>query len=752
MSISSQQTTFKLDFADMPATRKLQKTHGPATESCPFPSSFWARLCFCLIPMLTVMLLCCGCGLIFKDKPAPRPRSNMSAEVESSAQPLPYKVKFVLVTDDGREVLVPEKDKSADKKQGEDEKDGKNEKEESSKNGKDAPTNDSHDDPSTLSAAEDLARQQKEEEAPAVAAPNPEVDGPNLVKGMQKLSQLVRLHETPPDGELGLEMRARQDVDAALKYMASEGYYDGAADFGMSIPQDGKASVTIYMRPGRRYVVGDISIIFTPYPEIPAQLAKKKNFLFAPDRLPRIRKGRPVTASEVLESVQKLPVRLHNNGFPDARIVGEYYYLDRSRKTLNILVEIEPGAPATFGKVVFYGESSVSGEYLAKHVPWTLREPVLWDERKVDRYVAHLRRTGLFSNVTLVNEKDRGPADNNGSISQKNIGIALEDAKHRTVGGMLRYETDTGLGAEAHWEHRNLFGSGEKLSLTAPYTSTNRGLEMEFRKPAFITRTQLFRVKASAMDETSDAYERTGVNAEAGLVRFWNRHWITFSGLFTDTGWLKNNEHDRQAYTIYCSDLRLRRDTRDNRMNPVSGSKADLRIKPMSGQYSGDFSAVGTEFSLTGYWAPFKRRSGRPSDKLVFAGKAGFGAFNGAQLRNIPSTQRYFLGGMDTVRGYGYQQIGPMDSNGDPTGGRSYQLINLEARYKLTDSLGLVGFLDGGQLYTSEWPEFNLDMDWGAGIGVRYYTPIGPVRFDVAMPLKEEDPPVQFYISIGQSF
>ena len=402
MSISSQQTTFKLDFADMPATRKLQKTHGPATESCPFPSSFWARLCFCLVPMLTVMLLCCGCGLIFKDKPAPRPRSNMSAEVESSAQPLPYEVKFVLVTDDGREVLVPEKDKSADKKQGEDEKDGKNEKEESSKNGKDAPTNDSHDDPSTLSAAEDLARQQKEEEAPAVAAPNPEVDGPNLVKGMQKLSQLVRLHETPPDGELGLEMRARQDVDAALKYMASEGYYDGAADFGMSIPQDGKASVTIYMRPGRRYVVGDISIIFTPYPEIPAQLAKKKNFLFAPDRLPRIRKGRPVTASEVLESVQKLPVRLHNNGFPDARIVGEYYYLDRSRKTLNILVEIEPGAPATFGKVVFYGESSVSGEYLAKHVPWTLREPVLWDERKVDRYVAHLRRTGLFSNVTLV--------------------------------------------------------------------------------------------------------------------------------------------------------------------------------------------------------------------------------------------------------------------------------------------------------------------------------------------------------------
>lgn len=676
----------------------------------------------------------------------------MSGEVESSAQPLPYDVKFVLVTDDGREVDIAARTKKADKKEdGEEEGDtGKKDKKEGTSDDSSQNGNGS-DDTTTLSAAEDLARQQKAEEAPHMAPPDPKVDGPNLVRGMQDLSQLVRLHDTPPDGELGLEMRARQDVEAALKYMASQGYYDGAADFEMNTRGD-RASVILYMRPGQRYVVGDISVIFTPSPEIPAQLAKRKNFLFAPDRLPRIRKGRPVTATEVLDSVQRLPVRLHNNGFPDARLLGEYYYLDRSQKTLNILVEIEPGAPATFGSVVFHGTSSVSGEYLAKHVPWTLKEPVLWDERKVDRYVAHLRRTGLFSSVTLINEKERVQPGDGRAISQKNIGIALEDAKHRTVGGMLRYDTDTGLGAEAHWEHRNIFGNGEKLSLTAPYTYTNRGLEMEFRKPAFITRNQLFRVKASAMDETSDAYERTGVNADAGLVRFWNRNWITFSGLFADSGWLKNNEHDRQAYTIYGADLRLRRDTRNNRMNPASGSIAQLKVKPMSGQYSGNLSAVGTEFSLAGYWAPFKRRSGRPDDRLVFAGKAGIGAFDGAQLRNIPSTQRYFMGGMDTVRGYGYQQIGPTDSNGDPTGGRSYQLVNLEARYKITKSLGLVGFLDGGQLYTSSWPEFDLDMEWGAGLGVRYYTPIGPVRLDVAMPLEKRDPPVQFYISIGQSF
>ena len=93
-----------------------------------------------------------------------------------------------------------------------------------------------------------------------------------------------------------------------------------------------------------------------------------------------------------------------------------------------------------------------------------------------------------------------------------------------------------------------------------------------------------------------------------------------------------------------------------------------------------------------------------------------------------------------------------MDENGDPIGGRSYQMVNLESRFKINKSLGLVAFLDGGKLYTEEMPQFDTDMDWGAGLGVRYFTPIGPVRLDVAVPLKDVDPPVQFYISIGQSF
>ena len=147
-----------------------------------------------------------------------------------------------------------------------------------------------------------------------------------------------------------------------------------------------------------------------------------------------MRQGRPATAQQVLDGVQKIPGRLQRNGFPDARIREEYYYLDRNRRTLNILVEVDPGEAATIGRLLFLGESSVCSTYLSRLALWQTSS-TLWDSRKVDGYVSFLRRTGLFQNVTLVNQEQREGGSPT-TLSQKPVGILLEDAKHRTVGGM----------------------------------------------------------------------------------------------------------------------------------------------------------------------------------------------------------------------------------------------------------------------------------------------------------------------------
>ena len=105
------------------------------------------------------------------------------------------------------------------------------------------------------------------------------------------------------------------------------------------------------------------------------------------------------------------------------------------------------------------------------------------------------------------------------------------------------------------------------------------------------------------------------------------------------------------------------------------------------------------------------------------------------------------------MRGYKYQSLGPCDSDNDPLGGKALFDVSLEPRWKISDEWGLVAFLDGGMVY-DDFKDYGQDMRWGAGLGIRYYTVIGPVRFDVATPLnpRDDDETLQFYISIGQTF
>ena len=192
----------------------------------------------------------------------------------------------------------------------------------------------------------------------------------------------------------------------------------------------------------------------------------------------------------------------------------------------------------------------------------------------------------------------------------------------------------------------------------------------------------------------------------------------------------------------------LRRDTRNDIMNPVRGTFLQWEAAPTTGYYNGNFSGLSAKMTASGYYSPFE------GDRLVLAARTSLGSFMGADIANIPPSLRFYCGGGGSVRGYSYQAIGPKDQYGEPRGGTSFHEINLEARFRVTESVGIVPFLDGGMVYEEEFPQLFRDFQWGAGIGLRYYTPIGPVRFDVAVPLdkKHDDRDYQIYISIGQSF
>ncbi|MGE9984071.1 autotransporter assembly complex protein TamA [Desulfovibrio sp. SGI.169] len=583
---------------------------------------------------------------------------------------------------------------------------------------------------------------------------------------MKDVSQLVRLAKEPPDSLLGLERRARADTESALKLLHSQCYYDGRASFSLDDAVS-PARVTLLLEPGPRYTVGRADVRYDPAPDVPEPFKNRSRETgfwglerealpppSFPSALPGVTVGRPVTADAMLAAVEALPERLRREGYPLARVVDARYSLNREARTLNADILVRPGPPALMGAIRVRGAKEVSAEYLQRLTPWAPGEEP-WDSELLEEYANTLRGLGLFRSV------EAAPAASGLEKSGEKSGvdalpadIAVAEAPFRSISGGVRYDTDTGLGLEGAWEHRNLFHNGEKLTVTAPLATEIQGIRAVFEKPAFLAREQRLLASASALREDTSAYRKMAVNASAGLERRLSRRWWGGLSLFVESGSLKDNENSEHAYGVLSPRANLRRDSRNNVLNPSSGSEVEIRLTPFTGFYQEPFSVMAGSVAASVYYAPMRDKAGRPDDRLVLAGRVEGGAMSGSALRSIPSSMRYYAGGAGSVRGYAYQALGPRDHEDEPLGGRSYQVVNLEARFKITENIGLAPFLDGGMVYTDEFPRIIGDMDWGAGLGLRYYTPIGPVRLDVAAPLRriDGDPPVQVYISIGQSF
>lgn len=591
--------------------------------------------------------------------------------------------------------------------------------------------------------------------------------GPDALAGkMKDLSQLEQLKNEPPDSMLGLERRARQDQETAIKLLQSECYYDG--DAKIEYNESAKpVVVTLALIPGPQFSVGKADVIYEPKPQIPQAFLRRtrvtgfwgleKETLPEPKfpaEIPGVEIGKPIRASAMLAAVEKIPMELQSRGYPLAKIKDSLYTLDKPQKKLNAEITIDPGPPAYMGKVNIKDSGNVNESYLQKLVPWTPGEEP-WDDALMQDYANSLRATGLFRQVEA--RPDIANLERSGkNVVSLPVRVELTPGPERTVSASARYDTDTGFGVEGTWEHRNLFHNGEKLKIDAPISQEETGVKAHFEKPAFLDRQQRLQIDLAALYENTDAYQLEKLKGEIGVNRRLARQWTGNVAFMIEGGYLKDNEHDRTFYEVISPSGSIRYDGRDNIMNPARGILLDLKVNPFVGHYEEDFGAFAGTLTAAAWYAPLgKKPDGTPDDSVVLAGRVEAGAMPGAtSLASIPSSLRYFTGGAGTVRGYPYQSIGPEDSEGDPLGGRSYQVVNLEARFMVAENIGIVPFADGGMVYEEEYPQIFGDMKWGAGLGLRYYTPIGPVRFDVAAPLqpREGDAPAQIYISIGQSF
>ncbi|WP_375420963.1 autotransporter assembly complex family protein [uncultured Sphingomonas sp.] len=557
---------------------------------------------------------------------------------------------------------------------------------------------------------------------------------PLLRQRFDDLSTL-NANDGSPANAAQLDRRAREDAELLTTLLRGEGYYD--ARVTTRVEPGAKPLVVVEAQPGTLYRFADVTV---------------NGLAAAGDRAAEFREAfgvaanDPVNADAIVAGEAALTTRIGREGFPFAKIGESAIVVDRAARTATLDLTVAPGGLRRFGRVVALpGNGVFEAGHVQEIARFTPGDP--YDAASLDDLRRALIQTGLVSSVEVRAVPGASP-------DIVDVGVKLEPAPPRTVAGELGYGTGEGARAELSWTHRNLFPPEGALTLRSVLGTQEQLGSVVYRRSNYHGRDRVLTLQGAAARTRRNAYDATTFLLAAGLERqtniFFQKAWTWSLG----GELVASDERDvilatgaprRRTFFIGALPTSLNYDGSDDLLNPTRGFRLGGRVSP-------ELSLQGTVFGYTR--VQLDASAYRPvTSSVVVAGRLRFGTIVGAPRDQIAPSRRFYAGGGASVRGYGYQSIGPRDINNDPIGGRSLTEFSIETRVKAFGNFGIVPFLDGGNIYTSPLPKLS-DFQLGAGVGVRYYSNFGPIRIDVGTPLNPQpgDSRIAVYVSLGQAF
>jgi translocation and assembly module TamA len=555
--------------------------------------------------------------------------------------------------------------------------------------------------------------------------------GSDKVKDILKAaSQLVEEANRPPPTEAALQRRVDEDAERLRQVLRDEGYY--AARLEPRVDLTAKpVKIRIDVDPGHRYKLDHVAMVDPDNRSLPVALS--------PDDI-GLKRGQPARSAAVLDAERQITLRFAERGYPLTRVPDRKVIVDHARRTMSVTYTVNPGPLAGFGKVRISGAKNLSEQYIRNRLTW--RHGDRFDLRKVEDTRKVLIRSELFDSVKIIPDSMIDP---DGTVP---ISIEVIERKPRSISAGINWSSSEGFGTQASWEHRNLAGHGERLTTTATLSQVLIGANAFLRLPDAI-RPDLDIVASAAIErEDTDAFVANRVTASTGVEQRFSSS-LT-AGLALSLAVEKDEETGTDdTFTLIGTPIYLRYDNTDNPLDPTTGAKALAAATPYYALFTQSDQFLRSETTGSTY-LKFDQAA-----RYVLAVRGRLGSIWGAGREELPASIRFYSGGGGSVRGYGFQQLGPLDEHNDPEGGRSVVEFGSELRIRITDTIGVVPFIEGGNVYVDSLPEVtSFDFRYGAGLGLRYYTTIGPLRFDVAVPLdrRHTDDAFQIYISLGQAF
>lgn len=560
-----------------------------------------------------------------------------------------------------------------------------------------------------------------------------EISDKSLREAILSVSQLEEGKDRPSPTLRALRLRVEAGVERVEKLLRSRGYYRSNITYRIERPDPANAEVVLNVDSGPPYRLAAFDIVSTTPGEPRTPIDVSYEML-------GIDTAKPLQAEQVIAADSRLLATLAKQGYPLARILERKTVVDHQSQSVRIAVSLDMARFARFGATAVDGVSTVEKEYVLRYQSWGQGER--FDAGKLEETRAKLRETGLFTSVLI---KHATAPDDTGELP---VTISVVERKHRSLGAGGSFSTTEGLLATAFWEHRNLMGHGERLRLDAEVGEIRQGLFGNFRIPEFMVDNQDIVIDARIAQEEPDGFTSQDVAAVARLERRFGKVYSASGGVGFEHSLVDENGVEAD-FSFLVLPLILRHDSSDDVLDPGRGHRDTLAITPNIGILDTDTTFVSTRL-FNSIYLPLAEKK-----KLVLAGWLRLGTIVGEETPDVPANKRLYAGGPGSVRGYSLNSIGPLDSQNDPIGGRSLTEFGAELRWRAFESIGFVAFVEAGGVYDDNVPEFGKDLQWGGGIGGRYLTAVGPIRFDVAVPLNRRngvDDAFQILVSLGQAF
>jgi len=551
-----------------------------------------------------------------------------------------------------------------------------------------------------------------------------------LLADIQSISDAYNFrHET--ESAYLLQKMADSDMKKFIQLLKSRGFYNASVKSEVDT-KTAPLKLNFIFDTGDSFLLKSVNLEFAegPFEDSP--------------KLPGINKlglvlDSPFSSLAVLEAQDELIRIIRSRGFPFVKIFDREVIVDHQDQAVSVAFYIDTGPRAFFGPTSVTGLAGIDESYVKGKIPW--KEGDIFNGNLIEELGKELSGLGLFASVRISEGED---VDSSSRVSTT---IEVTERKHRSVSAGLQYLTDEGPGAKLSWENRNIFNKGEKLSTSLELSKVTTASETGFRKQDFLLNDQTLRLSLRLSDYHPDAYESRSITGSAYIDRDLTKIFSAGGGLALKTSSIEQLE-SIESYYLFSFPVYFEMDKTSDLLDPVIGDRLSLQFTPYY-QISGARATFGK--ALMSY-KRYIRISRKPL--VVIAASIKASILKGAQREDIPADERLYAGGGGSVRGYKYQTVGPLAED-VPLGGKSLFESSLEVRLRLSDRFGLVTFLDGGTAYAENIFSHDYPLKWGTGIGFRYYTPVGPFRLDLGMPLDKRegiDNSYQVYISLGQAF